>query len=170
VILNGLDADLSLYEMSDIACQYMEFAIISDSKKISPGSPHSLSGLASIFNNFISLNLFFHGDSGLVRSEIRKSFRISPFVIKINVNSKDALSWFSGLCVGLRATPFTSRTRLSDFAACAFGRYTTKRLTKPYSGGIRRIRTPSLSTGNPPSADQVTPEFQHSLRGAGQLG
>jgi len=75
-----------------ITCQYMEFAIISDSKTISPCFSHSLSGLVFIFNNFISLDLFFHGDSGLVRSEVRKSFRILPFVIKINVDSKDPLS------------------------------------------------------------------------------
>jgi len=44
----------------------MEFAIISDSKPIPPRFSHSLSGLEPMFNNFISLNLFFHGDSGLV--------------------------------------------------------------------------------------------------------
>ncbi len=54
----------------------MEFDIISDSKIISQRFSHSLSGLEPMFNNFISQNLFFHGNSGL---EIRESFLIPPF-------------------------------------------------------------------------------------------
>jgi len=43
----------------------MEFDIISDSKIISQRFSNSLSGLELMFNNFISQNLFFHGNSGL---------------------------------------------------------------------------------------------------------
>ena len=51
VILNGLDADLSLYEMSDF--HYIEFAIISDSKTISPCFYILSLVLGFILNHFI---------------------------------------------------------------------------------------------------------------------
>jgi hypothetical protein len=57
----------------------MEFVIISDSKMISPRFSHSLSGLRFIFNHFFSSSSLLKCDRGLVRSLIRKSFRIPSF-------------------------------------------------------------------------------------------
>ena len=50
-------------------------------------------------------------------------------------------------------------TRLFVLAVSTAGHYTTKRLTKPYSGGPVRFRAPSVSTGN---HCQVTPIFHYS--------
>ncbi len=51
---------------------------------------------------------------------------------------------FSGLVSDSGQTPFTSLHSLVLLQACAFSRYTTEWLTRPYSGGLIHIRrTPS---------------------------
>jgi hypothetical protein len=47
---------------------------------------------------------------------------------------------------GLHPSPRWAR--LFVLAVLTAGYYTTERLTKPYSGQLRRIRAPSVSTGN----------------------
>ncbi len=63
-----------------ISCQYMEFDIISDSKIISQRFSHSVSDLEPMFNNFISLNLFFHGNSGLAGYKSDNRFETHHFI------------------------------------------------------------------------------------------
>jgi hypothetical protein len=66
-----------------LSCQYMEFDIISDSKIISQRLSHSLSGLEPMFNNFISLNLFFYGNSGLAGYKSENRFETHHFITSI---------------------------------------------------------------------------------------
>ncbi len=55
-------------------------------------------------------------------------------------SARSQIQRFSGLCVRFRATPFTSLLSLFLLRAFAFSRYTTERLTRPYSGRPTRSR------------------------------
>ena len=77
----------------------MEFDIISDSKIILERFSHSLSGLEPMFNNFISLNLFFRGDRAFVRSEIRESILIPPVLLVVADFECDA--YCLSACLGI---------------------------------------------------------------------
>ena len=60
-------------------CQYTDFKIISDSKKISSHFFHSLSGLRSKFNHIISQILFSNVIEDQLSLEIRIFIQIPPF-------------------------------------------------------------------------------------------
>ena len=73
---------------------------------------------------------------------LRSSLARSPHGLRLHGGDRHfpKIHWFSGLCVRFRATPFTSLRSLVLLPAFAFGRYTTERLTRPYSGGLARLR------------------------------
>jgi hypothetical protein len=75
-------------------------------------------------------------------SALRSSLARSPRGLRPHGKDQHIpnIRWFSGLCVRFRATPFTSLRSLVLLPAFAFSRYTTERLTRPYSGGLSRLR------------------------------
>jgi hypothetical protein len=82
---------------------------------------------------------------------------------------------FSGLCVGFRATPFTSPLSLLFLLLCRFSHFTTGRLTIPYPERLPRLlalpprhatlaRLPSISAFSPtaPSPSAAIPASSSS--------
>ena len=75
-------------------------------------------------------------------SALRSSLARSPRGLRPHGKDQHVpnIRWFSGLWVRFRATPFTSLRSLVLLPAFAFSRYATERLTRPYSGGLTRLR------------------------------